>query len=417
MNKAVIRASLFAAIPCCILAVTVIPLTLNIPKPYESATLPASSASDILLKLYAGSTLSKKAVFSNFDFPNENITKTSGIYASHDSFVRSAIEAGTKRQHLAIQPQDVWITILKQVRAYMWKHRDDKEVSERWDEARNVTGLPDLVFAFFFENMIALQFDQSSKTDWLLDWVRPNFGTVPQIGAVQRNSTEESLAKALMMASPSVASEELAAFPCENGIPSVTLLGTKSDWEILLKKLEPLKQFGKEPTMYSAILHPILSRFVATFDKPNDPDIRLFWSDIVTVTPRQKSCNTTDLVTGWINAFNHWNGAGNLITTTEVTSHEAVQLDGITYPWRHRKDLPTFLNHLDFCIMVDTGASWDFQLLIGMLAMRVTKGLPEEYTEAMQLAGLKLPATVVETDHSILQPYPIWIGHETDHPV
>jgi hypothetical protein len=220
-----------------------------------------------------------------------------------------------------------------------------------------------------------------------------------------------------MMASSSISSDDLAAFPCENGIPSVTLLGTKTDWAIVLEKLDLLKQFGEEPTTYSRMLRPILSRFVATFEKPNDPDIRLFWSDIVTVTPRQKFCNTTDLVTGWINAFHHWDGAGSLVTKAEATSSEAVQLDGITYPWTHRRNLPTSYSHMGFCVMADTLASWDYELLMGMLAKSVKKGIPKDYAEAMQLAGFKLPATVVENDHSILQPLPVWIGHGTDHKV
>jgi Domain of unknown function (DUF4419) len=409
------RVLLFSLLPCYVLAVTVIPLTLNLPKPYESTIPPASSESDLLLKLHADTTLNNQLLFSNLGVPN-NINKTSGIYASHDSFVRGAIDAGAKHQHLAIQPQDVWITILKQVGAYIGKHKDDKEVSDKWDDskAKYKRGFQDMIFAYFFDLSIAEQFNQSSKTNWLVDWVRPNFGTVSHLPGIL---TEDSFAKALMMASSSISSDDLAAFPCENGIPSVTLLGTKTDWANLLEKLDPLKRFGEEPTLYSNMLRPILSRFVATFDKPNDPDIRQFWSDIVTVTPRQKLCNTTDLLTGWINAFHHWDGAGRLVTKAEVTSSEAVQLDGITYPWIHRRNLPRSYSHMGFCVIADTGASWDYELLMGMLAKSVKKGIPKDYAEAMQLAGFKLPATVVENDHSILQPLPVWIGHGTDHKV
>jgi hypothetical protein len=419
---AITRILLFSTLPCCVLTVIVIPLTLNLPKPYESDIPPVNSLADLLIQLHAGTTLNKNYQFSNLDnsvYPNK-INRTSGIYASHDSFVRGAIDAGAKHQHLAMKPQDVWITILKQMGAYIGKHKDDMEVSEKWDssKAKARPAFQDWTFASFLDRSITAQFDRSSKTNWLLDWVRPNFGTVPRSqDTFSKNSTEESMSKALMMASSSISSEELAAFPCQNGIPSITLLGTKADWEKLLDKLDPMKRFGKEPAAYGDMLRPILARFVATFDKPNDPDIRSFWSDIVTATIRQQHCNTTDLVTGWINAFHHWDGAGNLVTKSEVASHEAVKLDGITYPWRHRKDLPTSYSHMGYCVMVDTLRSWDSDLLMGMLATSVKKGIPNDYAEAMQSVGFKLPSTVVENDHSILQPLIVWIGHGTDHKV
>lgn len=58
------------------------------------------------------------------------------------------------------------------------------------------------------------------------------------------------------------------------GLPSVTLLGEKSDWEVLLAKLNRLPDFGEEPASYAAQLRPILSRFVQTFNTPDKLEIR-----------------------------------------------------------------------------------------------------------------------------------------------
>ena len=61
------------------------------------------------------------------------------------------------------------------------------------------------------------------------------------------------------------------------GIPSVTLEGEKSDWELLLARADKLDSFGEEPKAWAVLLRPILTRFVRAFDgKPNVD----FWSRV-----------------------------------------------------------------------------------------------------------------------------------------
>jgi hypothetical protein len=419
----------------CANAVTVIPMTLNLPKPYQSATGPAKSDSAILKQLHANTKLDDWIWISSFFEPGSNdlhsISQSRGIYASHDSFVRGAIDASATHQHLVIQPQDVWLTILKQMSSYMRKYKDDKDVSGMWD---SLVGIPDASSAMYplmvdsMDGWMGIQFRQRDKTNWLLDWVRPNVRTLPKSPILRNATDEDMIAKALLMASSTKATEDLQPIPCENGIPSITLLGTKEDWMAILDKLEPLikAKFGKQPAIYGAVLRPILSRFIETFDKSNNVGIRQFWSDIVTLTPKQRLCRTTDLVTGWINAFHYWDGAGDLVTNINSTSNPpnsisesgeqsqsgALVLDSVTYPWRHRKDLPTTYSHTLVCLAGDTPGWGRSQLLVGMLAKSVKQGKPEGYEQAMQQAGLKLPASVQEGDHSTLKPLPAYIYHD-----
>jgi hypothetical protein len=50
---------------------------------------------------------------------------------------------------------------------------------------------------------------------------------------------------------------------CETcGLPSVTLLGEKSDWEKILGRIERLPKFGDEPAEWYTLLKPVLTRFV-----------------------------------------------------------------------------------------------------------------------------------------------------------
>jgi hypothetical protein len=419
----------------CASAVTVIPLTLNLPKPYENPVRPAKSDSEILQNLHASTKLDNLVWSSSLWTPGtkylNSINESRGIYASHDSFVRGAIDASATHQHLVIQPQDVWLTILKQISSYLRKHKDDKDVSEKWDNLDGnldaISGIHPLMVNLI-DGWMGIQFGQRDKTNWLLDWVRPNVGTLARSSLLINATDEDMIAKALMMASSTKATEDLPAFPCENGIPSITLLGTRADWTTISDKLDPLirLKFGKEPGLYGAMLRPILSRFIETFDKPNDLGVRQFWSDIVTLTPKQKLCRTTDLVTGWINAFHYWDGAGSLVNNAdpslnnpssaskprEQMQSDALVLDNITYPWRHRKDLPTSYSHTTMCMGGDTPGWRRSQLLVGMLAKSVKKGIPEGYEQAMKQVGFKLPSSVKESDHSILKPLPAYIYHD-----
>jgi hypothetical protein len=419
-------------------AVIVIPLTMNLPKPYENPLKPAKSNSDLLQILHSGTGIENSVYWSSFTIPgNGTAFDSQDIYASHDSFVRGAIDASTTHQHLVIQPQDVWLTILKQMSSYMRKRKDDKFVSENWnylDGSVDDSSALHVLGMFVADGWMEFQFGRRDKTNWLRDWVRPNVGTVTSSSLLTNGTDEDMIAKALMMSTstPTKPPEGLLSFPCENGIPSITLLGTKADWKNISDKLDPLIKFkfGKEPALYGAILRPILSRFIETFDKPNDLGVRQFWSDIITVTPKQKLCRTTNYVTGWINAFHFWDGAGGLVPTVNSASvnpssnnpspasnsgeqlqNDALVFDNITYPWRHCEDLPTSYSHTTMCMAYDAPGWGLGQLLVGMLAKSATKGIPEGYEQAMSRAGFKLPSSVQKSDHSILKPLPAYIHY------
>ncbi|KAF9525535.1 hypothetical protein CPB83DRAFT_859434 [Crepidotus variabilis] len=66
------------------------------------------------------------------------------------------------------------------------------------------------------------------------------------------------------------------------GLPSVTLLGAKSDWESLVSRIDKLSTFGIQPAAFSKLLMPILSRFVDSFVRAerNTPQDRKFWGRV-----------------------------------------------------------------------------------------------------------------------------------------
>jgi hypothetical protein len=161
-------------------AVIVVPLTLSLPKPYESSVKPASSDYDLLFKIDPD--------LARGDNPVEHIDQSSysirgnlsrvSIYAAQDSFFRGAIDASARHQHLVLRPQDVWLTVLTQLSYYMRKHKDDTPLRNMWDNFD--TGvLPKnnlwVMFGNGMDNWTQRMFKQRDKTNWLLNWYAQPF--------------------------------------------------------------------------------------------------------------------------------------------------------------------------------------------------------------------------------------------------
>jgi len=92
------------------------------------------------------------------------------------------------------------------------------------------------------------------------------------------------------------------------GIPSITLLGQKSDYESLVARLEKLATLGREAHAAARLLRPILTHFVSVFDAPPAVD---FWSKIC----HYQAGSGGEYVGGWISAFSVWNKRGEWIGT------------------------------------------------------------------------------------------------------
>jgi hypothetical protein len=135
---------------------------------------------------------------------------------------------------------------------------------------------------------------------------------------------------------------------------------------------------------------------------------------MVTSTPRQHLCQTTDIVTGWINGFHFWDATGKTLQSLpalQSNGNDTVRVDNVLYPWRKTTDLPTAIGDIRSCTSGDTPwASYDHNNA-GMMAKSIRLGIPEGYEKAMKLAGFILPPQVRQDDHSILSPEPVWMTH------
>ncbi|KAL8772293.1 MAG: hypothetical protein Q9209_002505 [Squamulea sp. 1 TL-2023] len=115
-------------------------------------------------------------------------------------------------------------------------------------------------------------------------------------------------------------------------LPSVTLVGDRADWVLILARLEKLKQYGQEPTQFYFLLKPVLSRFVKSFDNPTDKETISFWNRIVSQFDEGSG---PTYYSGWITAFCFWNNDGKSMYNPDGYrpggEKSALRLDDATY--------------------------------------------------------------------------------------
>ncbi|KAH8172252.1 hypothetical protein LIA77_09020 [Sarocladium implicatum] len=257
------------------------------------------------------------------------------VYPSSDSIVRGAVEAWAQHQHLVLRADEVWFEVLAQMNFYMTAHAEDIRHLFVTHEGKQEIQVWELTW----RDVIAQFGSEIQKrvlTDWLLDWIMPGFST----------STENDgmTATVLMMGLMQHYFEFSGGIIC--GLPKVTLLGEKADWEKLLQKLSHLPDFGKEPAQYARQLRPIFNMFVRTWDDTESEAVKSFWSQMVRAK-KKFSCGsgpTEYNVSGWITGLLHWLEDGSLRVQdpgSVVPSDDTTTLGNVTYAHQALAELPT----------------------------------------------------------------------------
>ncbi|KAF2661899.1 hypothetical protein K491DRAFT_710326 [Lophiostoma macrostomum CBS 122681] len=341
---------------------------------------------------------------SNFDHFDEDGAK---IYPTSDGFIRGTIDAWAQHQHLVLRPDEVWFEVLVQMNFYMSKNAEAVRHLFVAHEGKQDIAVSDITWEetiLMFKDAI----QERVKTDWLLEWIMPNFST----------STEDDTmtANVLMMGLMQHYFDFTASIIC--GLPSVTLLGEKADWQSLLAKLDRLPAFGDQPASYATQLEPIISRFVRSFDDPDSEETKGFWNTIVHAEATDSNlCGAPPFyLSGWLMGFLFWDTKGNRLQKSQnYPSTPRLTLDGVKYGHLSIEDLPVGyaqapLKMIDFAGMHEFPA----YVIAGNMAKRVRKGVPDGYASALKRfngshADLDLP-------HGTLEPLSGWMvyGPVTD---
>ncbi|KAL2115478.1 hypothetical protein VTJ04DRAFT_9733 [Mycothermus thermophilus] len=372
------------------------------PKPYTGP--PAITSEDDFFRQSAPNEFyNNTAQLIMTSLSGTTLSADSGLRPSGDSFIRGAIQAWGEHLHLVIRPDEVWFTILVQMNFYMLSHAEEIRslfVDHEGQEEIYIEDftLYDVIIRFKDE------IQRRVKTDWLLDWIVPNFSTTTQSDIMTANILMMGLTKAYF--------RYVGRVVC--GLPSVTLLGEREDWQRLLDKLAYLPQFGKEPAEYANRLRPILTRFVASFDRPDDPAIRKFWNQIVTAYGPRICGDPSVFLSGWITGFYYWNDQGGPFARgSAVTAPKGgVVLDGVEYPVLDLEMAPVGYAKAPL-LLLDFNGTAEFEAFVaaGTLGKQITQGPPEGYVEAVQRVGEEVDKAVLKdvSRHATLKPMSAWM--------
>ncbi|KAI0760356.1 hypothetical protein C8Q74DRAFT_1295634 [Fomes fomentarius] len=229
-----------------------------------------------------------------------NDEELEGTVPVSNGFVHAMLTAYGSHHHLRIRPDDVWLAILIQLSFYVGAHAEElrsyfvahdgqktlriKSEASRRDRAHMAREFASLIH----ENVV---------DSTLVEWILPDFTTT--------TLKDRTISSVVMMSTLKHYFIYEDGITC--GIPSVTLEGTKSDWEDIHRRLWRLYELGPEPSVWADMLRPILRRFVDAFD--GKPDIE-FWNHIAY---RDGSICGQDNLSGWITAFCVWSSEGKWI--------------------------------------------------------------------------------------------------------
>ena len=295
--------------------------------------------------------------------------------------MRSAIEAWGRHSHLVLRPEDLWFTVLVQLNFYMQKHSEelrDKFVSHQGQETISMDEgtSPEIVSKFRKE------IQKSIRLPWLSEWISPGFTTSTE--------ADETTATVLMMGVAKAYFEYESEDVC--GMPSVTLLGTREDWNRLLNKLDRLAEFGAEPADFASRLRPILSRIAHSFDNPRARETRDFWDQMVQAKVMHSTqCGVPPLsytISGWVLAFCYWYGTGKKCYRfanglDRLEQPGALQYDGISYGEAALDDVPVGYAKTPYRIIDFSGETHEAWILGGNIGKSIVDGAPAGYEEEL----------------------------------
>ena len=213
------------------------------------------------------------------------------IFPDNNGFVHSAMNAYNQHYHLKIRPEDIWLAVLTQLSCYINAHAEELRGSFVAHE-----GKKELKVYFFgtrfdwdwatFATSISNLLHENVVDPELREWMLPAFSTTTQ--------QDKIVASVVMMASMQAYFSYGASAAC--GLPSVTLMGEKSDYELILHRLEKLRTYGEEPSQFADLLSAVVTRFIRSFEDPKNPDVLDFWNRIVS---RWHLGSGMDYYSGW----------------------------------------------------------------------------------------------------------------------
>ncbi|QYT01968.1 hypothetical protein H0G86_008977 [Trichoderma simmonsii] len=263
----------------------------------------------------------------------ESPDKTVSVY--NNGFVEGLIRAFNQDLHLVIRPDDVWQAILSQFSLFINGGRNAERLRHMFVSHKGKKEL-----GVFFESLSQIDFEEAAQgftsliqqnvvDPELREWMLPNFSTTTK--------HDKAVAAFGMMG----AMKKFFGYDimCGCGLPSVTLLGTRDDWEMLASRVNKLNKYGDECQRWANLLQPIMRYMQRTFDEPDSQEVKDFWLRVAWETGHEGSSGDSRLISGWITAFAYFEASGSVSKDYEENTFRNFQgdrrrliLDGVSYP-------------------------------------------------------------------------------------
>jgi hypothetical protein len=178
-------------------------------------------------------------------------------------------------------------------------------------------------------------------------------------------------------------------FTCDSrtgcGFPSVTLLGSQSDRQNVRQRLEFLtsRTYGEDLTTWTGLLVLMFNRFVTTFEKPDDEDLKDFWMQVCHASRRMSG--QTERFSGWITVFAYLTADRNRNPPRSPYFVKTCVLSGKTYPVIKQDNVLSGMVAVPVLVK-DSGKEFRTVVVAGCVGMMVQKKLEgdEEKKEGVQ---------------------------------
>jgi hypothetical protein len=283
---------------------------------------------------------------SHFSIPGDGICS---VVPNKNGFTHTVIRAWQQDLHLKIRPDDVWLAILAQLSFFV---NGNAEALRPVFVARE--GRPELVVDARPATIETV--DVSVVAQKLASMVKqrlkdPNIATTLLPKFTTTTLHDQTTAAIVFLG----AMKQYFGYGVSVGcsFPSVTLLGERSDWADMLQRVAWIGTIDCEESIAWALrLTKILEYMVASFDRPDDPDVKQFWLRAVHQCGAGSSGGIMTL-SGWLTAFCWWSADGKratnysdeeldrLVHFAGKEGYQRLVLDGVEFPVIQRDEIPT----------------------------------------------------------------------------
>ncbi|KAL6416122.1 hypothetical protein AUP68_00335 [Ilyonectria robusta] len=303
-----------------------------------------------------------------------------GVVHYENGFVHTVLHAFQQDLHLELRPDDVWLAILSQFSFFVKRHGEELRstfVAHEGQMSLEVDMRPhslnDVDINLFVERMVGLV-KSRLRDPAVASWLLPRFSTTTQ--------TDATVAAMIFMGSMKQYFNYQMRVGC--GFPSVTLHGTREDWELIRQSISQLTTLGdfQELRDWVICLDCVLAHMIAGFDNPDAEQVKDFWMRAAHAGGQRASGGLVTL-SGWLTAFCFWqaDGTRTYAYTDEELSREwslrnnpeewaRLELSGVGFPVIGREKIPAATVHVPVRV-VDGFVEEQALIIAGLVGMEI----------------------------------------------